>query len=98
MRKCTGKDAMTKAETKMGIAHVKDMKKKKRDRGIAFPRQVAMYLARELTDYSLPEIGKEFGKRDHSTVIHAYNKIQDKIRIDEALYEKISEIKKTLTK
>jgi chromosomal replication initiator protein len=75
-----------------------DMKVKKRDREIVFPRQVAMYLARELTDYSLPEIGREFGKRDHSTVIHAYNKIQEKIKIDPGLYEKIKEIKKDLEK
>lgn len=75
-----------------------DMKIKKRDRDIVFPRQIAMYLARELTDYSLPEIGKEFGKRDHSTVIHSYNKIQEKIKSDANLYEKIKEIKDSLKK
>jgi len=41
---------------------------------LVFPRQVAMYLARELTDASLPQIGEEFGGRDHSTVIHAYER------------------------
>jgi chromosomal replication initiator protein len=52
-----------------------DMKAKKRSKAIAFPRQVAMYLARQLTDFSLPEIGDQFGGRDHTTVIHACDKI-----------------------
>lgn len=52
-----------------------DMKTKKRNRQIAYPRQVAMYLARELTNMTLPEIGEHFGGRDHSTVIHACDKV-----------------------
>lgn len=52
-----------------------DMSAKKRSKAIAYPRQVAMYLARQLTDYSLPEIGDRFGGRDHTTVIHACDKI-----------------------
>jgi chromosomal replication initiator protein len=47
----------------------------KRTRSIAFPRQIAMYLTRELTDLSLPKIGSEFGNRDHTTVMHANEKI-----------------------
>lgn len=47
---------------------------KKRTKSIAFPRQIAMYLSRELTDFSLPKIGEEFGGRDHTTVIHAHEK------------------------
>ena len=47
----------------------------RRSQSVAYPRQVAMYLARELTDSSLPKIGKEFGGRDHTTVIHATTKI-----------------------
>lgn len=57
---------------------IEDMKSRKRTRAIAFPRQVAMYLSRELTDSSLPKIGEKFGGRDHTTVLHAYNKIDDK--------------------
>ena len=53
-----------------------DMKTKKRTRQVAYPRQVAMYLARELTKLTLPEIGEYFGGRDHSTVIHACSKIE----------------------
>ncbi len=59
-----------------------DMTSKKRTQKIAFPRQIAMYLSRELTDLSLPHIGDEFGGRDHTTVIHAYNKIEQKIEED----------------
>ena len=51
-----------------------DFKAKKRTKSIAFPRQIAMYLSRELTDFSLPKIGEEFGGRDHTTVIHAHEK------------------------
>lgn len=58
---------------------VEDFNLKKRTRAIAYPRQVAMYLSRELTDLSLPKIGEEFGGRDHSTVIHAYDKILKEI-------------------
>ncbi len=52
-----------------------DLRGKRRTRDVAFARQVAMYLARELTDLSLPKIGEEFGGRDHTTVIHALKKI-----------------------
>ncbi len=52
-----------------------DMKTKKRTRQIVYPRQIAMYLTREMTSLTLPEIGEYFGGRDHSTVIHAYDKI-----------------------
>src|SRR3712207_8233487 len=51
-----------------------------------YPRQVAMYLARELTDSSLPKIGNEFGGRDHTTVIHAKSKIARMIREDRSVY------------
>jgi chromosomal replication initiator protein len=52
-----------------------DMRLKKRTKQIVYPRQVAMYLSRCLTEYSLPEIGDYFGGRDHTTIIHAYEKI-----------------------
>lgn len=54
---------------------IEDLDSKKRTRQIAYPRQIAMYITRELTDLSLPKIGEEFGGRDHSTVIHAHDKI-----------------------
>lgn len=52
-----------------------DMKTKKRTRAVAYPRQMAMYMSRELTDHSLPDIGRFFGGRDHTTVLHACEKI-----------------------
>ena len=54
----------------------------KRSKGIVQPRQVAMYLSRSLTTGSFPEIGDAFGKRDHSTVIHACNKIEQEMESD----------------
>ena len=58
---------------------IEDLHSKKRTRNIAYPRQIAMYLCRDLTETSLPQIGQFFGGRDHTTVIHAYDKInQDK--------------------
>ncbi len=61
---------------------VADLKSKKRKKVVAYPRQVAMYLARELTRESYPEIGHKFGGKDHSTVIHAVTKISDLIKTD----------------
>ncbi len=55
---------------------VEEMKAKRRTKGVAFPRQVAMYLSRELTDASLPRIGEEFGGRDHTTVMHACDRVK----------------------
>ncbi|OEF99628.1 chromosomal replication initiation protein DnaA [Vulcanibacillus modesticaldus] len=66
-----------------------DLTGKKRTKSVAFPRQVAMYLVRELTDYSLPKIGEEFGGRDHSTVIHAYDKITNQLKNDSVLEKTI---------
>lgn len=69
-----------------------DMKIKRRSRGIAYPRQIAMYLARRLTDYSLPEIGEYFGGRDHTTVLHAYDKIQNDLKIKKGLGELVEKV------
>ena len=59
-----------------------DLLSKKRSKQIAYPRQIAMYITRELTDLSLPKIGDVFGGRDHSTVIHAYDKIREDLDDD----------------
>jgi chromosomal replication initiator protein len=61
---------------------IQDFSAKKRTRAVSYPRQIAMYLARELTDSSLPKIGEEFGGRDHSTVMHACDKISSDLRAD----------------
>jgi chromosomal replication initiator protein len=68
---------------------VQDIKAKKRTRDIAFPRQVAMYLSKMLTDSSLNEIGKNFGGKDHSTVIHACKLIDERRKKDDELDKKI---------
>ena len=64
----------------------------RRSQAVAYPRQVAMYLSRELTDSSLPKIGKEFGGRDHTTVIHATSKITRLIREDRSVYNLVQEL------
>src|SRR5690606_29981673 len=71
---------------------VRDLKARRRTRAIAFPRQVAMYLCRELTDASLPKIGEEFGGRDHTTVLHAYEKISQDMRNDPHLSRQVREL------
>ncbi|MHC0039378.1 chromosomal replication initiator protein DnaA [Pseudoneobacillus sp. C159] len=75
---------------------LEDFKAKKRTKSVAFPRQIAMYLSRELTDYSLPKIGEEFGGRDHTTVIHAHEKISKLIQTDSQLEKQLKEIKDML--
>ena len=72
---------------------VEVLKGKKRSANIAYPRMVAMYLCRMLTDQSFPRIGQEFGGRDHSTVIHACDKIEEDLKINSQLKEIINEIR-----
>lgn len=67
-----------------------DMTSKRRPANIAFPRQIAMYLSRELTRSSLSEIGEAFGGRDHGTVLHAHRQIQDKISKDDRTKQVVS--------
>ena len=64
----------------------------RRSQNIVYPRQVAMYLSRELTDSSLPKIGRQFGGRDHTTVIHATSKIARLIREDRSVYNLVQEL------
>ncbi|MGL5576924.1 MAG: chromosomal replication initiator protein DnaA [Sarcina sp.] len=71
---------------------VDDLKSQRRTRAISYPRQIAMYLSRKLTDMSLPKIGEEFGGRDHTTVIHAYEKISESYKTDEVLQNIINDI------
>lgn len=71
---------------------VSEMRAKKRTRSVAYPRQIAMYLSRELTDSSLPKIGEEFGGRDHTTVIHACEKVQKDMENDPSQQKTIKEL------
>ncbi|MEG0371547.1 MAG: chromosomal replication initiator protein DnaA [Clostridium sp.] len=75
-----------------------DFKSKRRTKNVVYPRQIAMYIARKLTDLSLPKIGEEFGGRDHTTVIHAYEKISNAIDKDDSLNDTINELMKKIQK
>lgn len=68
------------------------LRARKRSKDIAYPRQIAMYLTRELTDLSLPSIGEEFGGRDHTTVLHACEKIKEDIAKNPQLAREIEEL------
>jgi chromosomal replication initiator protein len=71
---------------------VQELVSPRRSQAVAYPRQVAMYLSRELTDSSLPKIGKEFGGRDHTTVLHANAKITRMISEDRAVYNLVQDL------
>ena len=75
---------------------LEDMKGKRRDKHIVFPRQVAMYLVREETPSSLPAIGKAFGGRDHTTALHSIEKIANELKEDERLRYEIQAIREKL--
>lgn len=103
------KDILTETKTKIitasliqdAVARYFDIKRdtfksKKRTREIAYPRQIAMYLCRELTELSLPKIGDEFGGRDHTTVIHAFEKINGEFSNNQETKRMIEELKKNI--
>jgi chromosomal replication initiator protein len=69
-----------------------DLKGKKRTKNIAFPRQIAMYIARDITEYSTTELGFEFGGRDHTTVMHACQKIDEMLKADPNLVSSIQSL------
>ncbi|MDN5950895.1 MAG: chromosomal replication initiator protein DnaA [Loigolactobacillus coryniformis] len=69
-----------------------DLKGKKRNKQIVIPRQIAMYLSRELTESSLPRIGNEFGGKDHTTVIHAHDKITKALKTDAELQKAVGDL------
>jgi chromosomal replication initiator protein len=76
---------------RFGIS-LQELTSDRRSQAIVYPRQVAMYLCRELTDSSLPKIGKKFGGRDHTTVIHATSKIAKLIKEDRSVYNLVQEL------
>jgi len=73
-----------------------DLKNKKRSSGIVRPRQISMYLCRELTKYSLTEIGQAFGGRDHTTVLHSCKLIEETSRFDTNLYSALERLKRMI--
>lgn len=73
-----------------------DIKGSKRVKNIVFPRQVAMYLSRELTDLSYPKIGEDFGNKNHTTVMHGYEKIAELIESDSQVRQEVKELKQRI--
>jgi chromosomal replication initiator protein len=82
------KDRVAKAH---GLT-VKEMDHQRRDQRLAAPRQIAMYLATELTDCSLPQIAREFAKKDHTTVMYARDKVKNQMATDEAYRNKVRQL------
>lgn len=78
-------DAIQKEVAAHFDLRILDLKAKRRNRAVAWPRQIAMYLSRSMTEHSLPEIGEYFGGRDHTTVLHAYDKINKDLKINSQL-------------
>ena len=75
---------------------VEDIRSKKRSSNISFPRQIAMYLCRAMTTESFPKIGIEFGGKDHSTVMHSVEKIENEIKVNKDLAKIIEKLKKDI--
>ena len=76
--------------------NIQELLSPRRSRSLARPRQIAMYLAKQYTTNSLPDIGRKFSNRDHTTVIHAVKKIDELIKKDNDIRQNISELKKKL--
>ena len=94
-RKITIEEIQRKVSEHYSI-RLSDMIGPKRLRTIARPRQVAMYLAKQLTPRSLPEIGRRFGGRDHTTIIHGVRKIEELMSIDSQLSDDLQLLKRML--
>ena len=89
-------ESITQAVAEHYHIKVDELFNKKRTQNIAYPRQIAMYLCRELADMSYPRIGELFGGRDHTTVIHAYEKISNKSKVDSKLQNDLNALKDLL--
>jgi chromosomal replication initiator protein len=71
---------------------LQELKTKRRNKQVVFPRQIAMYLSRELTDLSLPEVGELFGGKDHTTVLHSYKKIKEDMHNNPELKDRVEKV------
>ena len=71
---------------------VSDINKPKRAKKFVIPRHIAIYICREMTEYSYTEIGQEFGGRDHSTIMHSYEKINEQLKTDSTLAMRIQQL------
>lgn len=89
-------DAIQKAVAEHFDLRLADMTSRRRPTSVAYPRQVAMYLSRQLTKSSLMDIGEAFGGRDHGTVIHACKKVAEQMRTDNSMKELVSMFESSL--
>jgi chromosomal replication initiator protein len=90
-------DAIQKAVAEQFGLRVLEIKAKSNSRAIVFPRQVAMYLAKQMTEASLPEIGRQFGGKHHTTVMHSISKIDEQRQSDKDLHRLLNKLTETLT-
>jgi chromosomal replication initiator protein len=74
---------------------VSDLHSPRRTKNITRPRQVAMYLSKILTEYSLPDIGRKFGGRDHTTIMHGIRKVEELMKIDSSIREDVEILKRS---
>jgi chromosomal replication initiator protein len=95
-RELTVEEILKKVSLHFNIK-VSDIKSAKRVKAVVLPRQIAMYISRQLTSSSYPEIGDRFGGKDHSTIIHAIRKIEKLMEEDFQLKSTIEILKKELT-
>ncbi|MBW6485893.1 MAG: chromosomal replication initiator protein DnaA [Syntrophobacterales bacterium] len=91
-------DDITKVVCSQLGVKIQDVKSNKKNKNIAEARQIAMFLAREMTNSSFPDIGEKIGGRDHSTVIYSFNKIKKKLQTDKQLIGVVEKIKKIIIK
>jgi chromosomal replication initiator protein len=89
-------EAIQKATAEQFGMKISELKQKNNSRQIVVPRQIAMYLAKQMTEASLPEIGRQFGGKHHTTVMHSIAKIDEQRRSDKALSSTISKLMETL--
>ena len=98
-----GKVAISVSEIQKRVAdyfdiRLADMTSKRRPENIAFPRQIAMYLTRQLTEHSLSAIGESFGGRDHGTVLHACRQVRDRMEVEAKVRQDVGYLEKQLTR
>jgi chromosomal replication initiator protein len=89
-------DAIQKAVAEQFGLRVIEIKAKSNSRAIVFPRQIAMYLAKQMTEASLPEIGRQFGGKHHTTVMHSIDKIEEQRQADKDLNRLLNKLTETL--
>ena len=90
-------DAIQKSVAEQFGLRVQEIKAKNNSRAIVYPRQIAMYLAKHLTDASLPEIGRQFGGKHHTTVLHSIEKIEEVPKADKDLNRMLNKLTEILS-